>query len=50
MEKFIHEENLKRYRELLAMETNLEKRQQIEYLITEELGQAPRPRLGETMR
>jgi hypothetical protein len=50
MEKFIHEENLKRYRELLAMQTDLEKRKQIEYLITEELGKAPRPRLGKTMK
>ena len=49
MEKFIQEENLKRYRELLAMETDLEKCKQIQYLITEELDKAPRPKPGKTM-
>ena len=44
METFIRQQNLKRYRELLAIEANLEKRKQIEYLIAEELAKTPRPR------
>jgi hypothetical protein len=36
MERFVHNENLKRFRELLAQENDLSKRKQIERLIGEE--------------
>lgn len=36
MHRFIHNENLKRFRELLAQETDPAKREQIERLLMEE--------------
>jgi hypothetical protein len=49
MKKFIHEENLKLFRERLAEATDPEKRQMLLKLLAEEEAKDEQPHLGQTL-
>jgi hypothetical protein len=49
MKKFIHEENLKLFRNRLAETTDPEKRQMLLKLLADEAAKDERPHLGQTL-